>query len=843
MKRITGSIHESLTRLAVLVVAILAGAVDAQQVIFVAGSASPGGDGAMWETAFDDFQDGLSAADSGDEIWVAAGVYTPALPGGDPAATFLIPSGVGVFGGFGGDEVTREQRDPSVNVTILSGDINQDDPLNGNVSPNSYHVVTMAGVDSSTRLDGFEVQHGVAFSGTPQSQQNGAGLLITNGEPTVANCGVSICYTRRGGGVYASSANATFENCRFSGNIGSSWAGAGGAMYVDGTSVVTIRDSSFIGNEAEALGGWSQGGAIYTGSETVVTVERCTFTGNVALHRSGGGIDWCRGGAIFSQGNMLISHCRFSRNISNVAGGVQSWASPPNWTRIWNSTFTNNDAIALFVSGQERDGAAGTIAGGGELEIIGCAVHGGFSDNYGGAWVGAGGKVSGSVFWNNTDSTGNIGRSNIRADGLVEYSCVQNMFAGEPGETPPDPADYPGSISLDPLFVNAVAGDFRLRAGSPCIDAGNNGDVPFGVTTDLDGRPRFLDDPDTVDSGIGFGPIMDMGAYEFGHLNDGDVDGDGDVDLFDFGRWQVCVTGPEGGPVPVACDPFDVDNDTDVDLADYGSFQQLFDGGPPPLNPPGSITGLIVYQGADTGLIHVTAASFGSVETTFETTLAAAGPYVLNVDIAAEYFVSAFIDSNGNGALDDGEPASDYLSNPVGITEAGQIVAGVDISLGGLFSISGTVTQGVNPLFGTTLTLSGASDEFVMSDSMGDYRFTGLATGDYTVTPSRAGRYFYPFDAGIELLFGEVTDVDFEARILPFGEVDGQLSGIVSAVDPANYNLTVLLDGGGSLTLFVYVETIFSGAADTLEDVQVGFSIQSEYFTSGNLAVEIDVEP
>lgn len=81
--------------------------------------------------------------------------------------------------------------------------------------------------------------------------------------------------------------------------------------------------------------------------------------------------------------------------------------------------------------------------------------------------------------------------------------------------------------------------------------------------------------------------------------------------------------------------------------------------------------------------------------------------------------------------------------------------------------------------------------------------------------------------------------MDFIAHTFPFGEVDGQFTGTVLAVDAANFNLT-LDDGAGGLILYVYVDTIYSGDSSTLAGIQVGWSVTAQYYTSANLAVEVD---
>ena len=95
------------------------------------------------------------------------------------------------------------------------------------------------------------------------------------------------------------------------------------------------------------------------------------------------------------------------------------------------------------------------------------------------------------------------------------------------------------------MFVNPGSGDYRLMAGSPCIDVADSSAVPKGITIDLDGNPRFIEDPKTPDTGLAPCPIVDIGAYEF---QDGspdcctwDLDGSGSVGTGDllalFAQW------------------------------------------------------------------------------------------------------------------------------------------------------------------------------------------------------------------------------------------------------------------------------------------------------------------
>ena len=66
-----------------------------------------------------------------------------------------------------------------------------------------------------------------------------------------------------------------------------------------------------------------------------------------------------------------------------------------------------------------------------------------------------------------------------------------------------------------------------------------DGDTAELTPLDLDGNPRFADDPATTDTGCFSPGVVDMGAYEFqgtpaGPFRLGDVDGDGEIGINEF---------------------------------------------------------------------------------------------------------------------------------------------------------------------------------------------------------------------------------------------------------------------------------------------------------------------
>ncbi|MHC4080816.1 MAG: right-handed parallel beta-helix repeat-containing protein [Planctomycetota bacterium] len=472
--------------------------------LYVKASAPPEGDGTTWESAFNDLQHALAVAacplSPVTEIWVAAGAYTPAPPGGARGATFRLVPGVEVYGHFAGSEASIEERDlpnPAYE-TILSGDLNGDDgPDFAANDENSYHVTTGSGTDQTAVLDGFTITAGNANG--LSSYGYGGGMYTAGGSPTVIGCtfsGNTGSYT--GGGMYNTGGSSpAVENCTFSGNL----AAAGGGMG-NNQANPTLTGCTFTDNTAENAGGGMHN------QDCSPTVVNCTMIGNRFLTPGGGS------GMINIRGNAIVSNCLFAENEGPSTGVIANWdGGDPT---VINCTFVGNAISGMWSGSNSHPTASNCI----------------FWDNVGGEIV----NVSGST-------------------ATVSYSDVEGGYAGI------------GNINADPMCVDPASGDLRLKPGSPCLDAGNNGAAPPGP--DLDGNPRFVDDtcrPDCQQAPgtCGDPPVVDMGAYEF-QCSSCDVIVDGNVNVQDFlmllADWGPCA----------ACDicPADFDGDCMVGVTDF----------------------------------------------------------------------------------------------------------------------------------------------------------------------------------------------------------------------------------------------------------------------------------
>jgi hypothetical protein len=65
---------------------------------------------------------------------------------------------------------------------------------------------------------------------------------------------------------------------------------------------------------------------------------------------------------------------------------------------------------------------------------------------------------------------------------------------------------------------------------------------------------------------------------------------------------------------------------------------------------------------------------------------------------------------------------------------------------------------------GVTMKLTGAATMTMLTDPLGNYQFSGLLPGTYTVTPSRWGYVFTPLSRTITITNQSFTGQEFEGK-------------------------------------------------------------------------------
>lgn len=452
---------------------------------------------------FDAISEAISAAVNGDTVLILDGTY----------------SGIGNRDmSFHGKPISvRADGGPGTCFIDCGGDLYDSSP---------HRAFTFnSGESGASMLVGVTIING-------QVEPSGGAVLIVGASPSIVGCrftsnlaGSLNCKHTFGGAVAVTGGHPTFDGCEFTGNLsypevcaGTGGGFGGGASVVDGAADFTgcvFSDNRAVGSDSEG----GTGCGLYI-EDSAVTLRGCVLEDNHADYDGG------QGGAIYVTGSTLkLRDCIVRRNgimagdqVWGVGGGIASLGTD---VEIVNSLFHDN------WSGAE----GGAIAAyGGVVGLIDTTMVGNRAGSSGGG-IAADRGISGdatvevlnSIVWGNQNGQiDNLGVASV----TVRYSDVQDGYAGT------------GNIDADPAFGNVPGGDYALAAGSPCIDAASNPDVPTGVATDLACSPRFVDDPETPDTGVpggdGGSAIVDMGAYEF-QLMDcrADVSGDGLVDTRD----------------------------------------------------------------------------------------------------------------------------------------------------------------------------------------------------------------------------------------------------------------------------------------------------------------------
>lgn len=420
-------------------------------------------------------QAAIDAAAPGDTVVVAAGTYRERLVWRDKGLT-LRGAGAGLTvvdlnpntGGPGGTCLETSGLPPTARVegfTFTGGHAIRTFDWDWW----EYAVVTPGGgirnTDSHLTVVGCEIVDNHAYGGF-NANGFGGGLCNRRSDVALTDCTVRDNSADRYAGIYGEDASLTLTRCLVRGNdvynlraprveaTDSTFSQAFQGMVNDTCPDVVVARCRF----EECGTGWMGGGLRNHGS--TVTVVASVFARNNAI----------RGAAI---------HCAFS--TATIAGClvVDNVNPVTDISRL-------SDALGGAISGYYSN-----------MAISHCTVV-----NNTGSWFGAGiyaiggdVTVANSVVWGNRSVAG--GDTDNLFDAGQGTFAVTHTLAGRS-------APYPGAGNLvaDPRFVDPAAGNFRLQADSPAVDAGNSGAVPADLTTDLDGRPRIL------------GAAVDMGAYE-----------------------------------------------------------------------------------------------------------------------------------------------------------------------------------------------------------------------------------------------------------------------------------------------------------------------------------------
>jgi hypothetical protein len=474
--------------------------------------------GLSWEDAYLNLHAALFAAvGDANKIWVAEGTYYPThdygLEIGDRGRHFRMINGVAIYGGFSGTETALDQRDVQNNETILSGDIGT--PLE--TGDNCYHVFYHplgTDLDATALLDGFTITAGNADGSTRPHYKGGGMFNYWNCSPTVSGCTFSNNLAFNGGGMFQEGGSPELVGCTFTGNIA---LYDGGGMH-NLSSSPTVTDCTFGSNSADR-----NGGGMYNDNYSNPKVTGCTFTDNSADY--GGGMD------NFNYSEPTVIDSTFGGNLARHGGGMYNSSSSPVVSRC---TFAGNSAI---------DGGGMYNLVSSNPQVTGCTFTGNLADSGGGMYnyYYSSPTVTGCTFGGNQaihgnslafDSTGQRHPITIQITNSIFWDGSYEILHNEDSNITITYSDiqggWPGlgNINVNPQFVevgrwidsydpNIIAspndpnavwidGDYRLSAGSPCIDMGDPNYVPGpNYPTDLDGNPRVM------------GERIDMGAYEF----------------------------------------------------------------------------------------------------------------------------------------------------------------------------------------------------------------------------------------------------------------------------------------------------------------------------------------
>jgi Right handed beta helix region/Abnormal spindle-like microcephaly-assoc'd, ASPM-SPD-2-Hydin len=302
--------------------------------------------------------------------------------------------------------------------------------------------------------------------------------------------GTLCCFAYEGGGIEVSNSSPTIISNNIRNNVG---AGNGGGININFGSPV-VRGNTITGNSVAFFGGTEGGGIDVTGASSAQIIGN-TIKNNFGVG-FGGGI------GLFSAGNVVIINNTIANNTGESEGGgiymvnesdeiiVQNLItgnSAPAGAGIYSSIPQSTTGYRLINNTIAANGAsnAAVVADGfnTNAEIINNLII---------APAGQSALLCNPIY---TDGPPIVEFNDAFTPQGTSYDGMCTGFSGTHG-----------NISASPEFVGTS--NFRLKGGSPVIDAGDNSASNLPVK-DFAGNPRIINGNDLPSA------IVDMGAYEF----------------------------------------------------------------------------------------------------------------------------------------------------------------------------------------------------------------------------------------------------------------------------------------------------------------------------------------
>ena len=411
---------------------------------------APGGSCSGTPNCFANVQAAVDDAASGDEIRVAAGMYTDisARSRNDITTTGVVTQVVYISKTVtirGGYNTSFSIWNPAVYVTTLHAQNHgRVIYITGNISP-TIEGLSITGGDA-TGLTGY------AYFGT---YDVGGGVYVTTATATLNHNQIfSNTAPYGGGGVYLGNSTGQLASNTISNNNVNS--GGAGVFLYKGSAALT--GNRIISNTSHNLGG-----GLYLFS-TNATLRGNTITGNTAT-MFGGGVD-------VASCNPTLSGNTVSGNTATKGGGLYLWYS--------RSILTNN----IIADNRANIAGSGLWIGGSQPYLL----HATIARNTGGDGSGVfatddGSGTNSTVTMTNTVWVSQTVGITVTAGSVAVAQGV--LWFGNGTNT-----SGAGTITVSNAFTGnpAFAPDgYHLMVGSAAIDKGVNA----GVTTDIDGQPRF----------------------------------------------------------------------------------------------------------------------------------------------------------------------------------------------------------------------------------------------------------------------------------------------------------------------------------------------------------------